>query len=447
MDFIPLEFLFILLLIFSNGFLAMSEIAIVSARKVRLQQRAEAGDAASQAALELAEEPGRFLSTVQIGITLVGILAGAFGGATLADRLTPIVAQVEVLRPFSRAISMGLIVLLITYLSLVLGELAPKQIALNNSERIAAMIAPLMQFLSRLTAPVVTLLTLSTNFVLRLMGVRPSTEPSITEEEIGILMGQGADSGIFEPMEEKMVRQVFRLGDRRLDSLTTPRHEIIWLDLEDPPDVTQSKILDSRHNHFPVAEGGLDNLLGFVRSNDLLTQCLNGERLDIRAALRPPVFVPENLLAFDVLERFRETRSQIAFSIDEYGGIQGLVTLHDILEAIVGDIPEPDEDDDPDAVQREDGSWLIDGLLPIEEFKDLFNLKELPGESGNYFQTVGGFVMSQMGRIPLSGDSFQWEDLRIEVVDMDGHRVDKIMISSEVQFDEHLDGDRTSPHS
>ncbi len=423
------EIVIILVLILLNGVLAMSEISVVSARKARLQQRAEEGDSGAAAALELANSPGRFLSTVQIGITLVGIFAGAFGGATIARPLGDNLAQIPVLEPYSDAISVAAVVLLITYLNLVLGELAPKQIGLNNSEKIASRVAPLMKVLARIAGPVVSFLTFSTDLILRLLGIRQSNEPAVTEEEVRILIAQGAETGVFEPIEQEMVRHVFRLSDRRVNSLMTPRPEIIWLDIEDTPEEIRNNVIVSDHSQLPVAAGDLDHLLGYVRVTDLMVQCVEGRPMDIQSALQPALFIPESMPAFDVLEKFKETGSQIAFAIDEYGGIQGLVTLRDILEAIVGDIPEADEEEDPDIVQREDGSWLLDGMLPIDEFRELFDLEELPGEEEHYYQTLGGFVMTMLGRIPSPSDNFEWGDLRIEVLDMDGNRIDKLLVA------------------
>ena len=429
MNSITLELIILLLLILSNGVLALAELAVVSAHKARLQQRAEAGDKGAQDALELANDPARFLSTVQIGITLIGILTGAFGGATLADEVAPLLARVPFLAPYRHGISVVLVVIVITYFSLLLGELAPKQIALSNAERFASRVAPLMKFLSRLAGPLVGVLSLSSQAVLRMLGIQAVASPEVTEEEVRILIGQGTQTGVFEPIEEEMVEQVFRLSDRRINSLMTPRPEIVWIDLEDPLDVNFVKISTSRHSQLPVGEGDLDNLLGYVRATDLLAQCYQDKDLDIRAVVEPGLFLPEIMPVFDALERFKETRAEIAFAVDEYGGLQGLVTLRDILEAIVGDIPEEYEIEDPDIVRREDGSYLLDGMVPIDEFKDLFNLGELPGEEQNYYQTLGGFVMTFLGKIPTSGDHFEWEGLRVEVVDMDEKRVDKVLVS------------------
>lgn len=429
MNGIVVEIVIILVLILVNGLLSMSEIAVVSSRKIRLQQRAVEGDRGAQAALDLSESPGRFLSTVQIGITLVGILAGAFGGATIAESLAPVFADIPSIARYADALSVGIVVVLITYLTLVLGELAPKQIALANTERVAATVAPIMKTLAKATSPFVSFLTLSTNLVTRFLGIKQSQEPAITEEEIQMLLDQGAESGVFDPVEEKIVDQVFRLGDRDVRSLMTPRLEIVWLDLDDPFEETIQKIISNGHSTMPVARESLDQLEGYVRANDMLAQCLQGAPLDIQSVLQEPLVVPESMQAFRVLERLKEMRSPMAFIVDEYGGIEGIMTLTDILEALVGELPEAEDLEQPDIVEREDGSFLIDGLVSIDEFRELFNLKELPGEEENYFDTLGGFVMTFLGQVPSPGDHFLWNKLRIEVMDMDGNRVDKVLVA------------------
>lgn len=426
---IALEILFIILLILANGVFAMAEIAIVSARKARLQQRAEEGKPGARTALELANAPSRFLATIQIGITLVGVLAGAFGGATLAEKLAAALSRVHLLAPYSEAIGLGLVVLGITYLSLVIGELAPKHLALSNPERVASAVASPMRALSVVVSPFVHLLSLSTGVVLRALGVRPSSEPSVTEEEIKIMIEQGTQVGIFHPAEEEMVRRVFRLGDLKIEAFMTPRTEIVWLDLEDPPEETQCRITTSGHSRFPVAQGSLDHVLGLVHVRDLLAHSLAAQPVDLRAALKPALFIPEGIPALTVLERFKSGRSQVALVIDEYGGLQGLVTVNDILEAIVGDISSTDGWARPEAVRREDGSWLVDGMLPIDEFKKIFQMKELPEEEESHYWTLGGFVMASLGRVPSTGDPFEWGGLRFEVVDMDGRRVDKVLVA------------------
>jgi putative hemolysin len=433
MNSILLEIIAIFLLILLNGVLAMSEIAVVSARKIRLQQRAEAGSAGAQAALELAMNPNHFLSTVQIGITLIGILAGAFGGATIAEELEAFFGTLPIpwLSTYSEAVSVGLVVLVITFLSLILGELAPKQIGLNDPEGIAARIAPVMLALSRLTAPVVRLLSSASNLVLRLLGIRPSSEPEVTEEEIKLLIEQGTQGGIFEPEEEEMVEQVLRLADRPIVAQMTPRTEIDWLDLDDPIETIQATLAAARYSYYPVGRGGVDNLLGVIQAKDLLAQCIQGMPLSLEEKISQPLFLPESMTILEALKRFRQSHSQIALVIDEFGGIQGLSTITDILEAIAGDFPDAIDANDPEIVPREDGSYLIDGMLNIDEFKDLFDLATLPGEEESYYQTLGGFVMTFLGRIPSAGDEFEYQNLRLEVMDMDGLRVDKVLVTPE----------------
>lgn len=426
---VVIEVLFIILLILGNGVLAMSELAIVSARKARLKHLAERGSDGAGVALKLAEDPNQFLSTVQIGITLVGILAGAFGGATLAEQLGGRLQQIPMIAPYSEAVGVVLVVLAITYLSLIFGELVPKRLALSGAERIASAIAKPMQFLSIIASPAVRLLSLSTEAVLKLVGQRPSVEPPVTEEEIRIMIRQGITAGVFEEAEVNLVENVFRLGDRRVSAIMTTRHGLTWLDIDDPPEVHQRIIAESVHSRFPVCKGSIDNVIGVVRAKDLLAQHVTGQPLNISATLRQPLLIPETTRALKALEIFKQTGRHVALVVDEFGGTEGLVTHHDVLEAIVGDIPVTGEQVELRVVQREDGSWLVDGSLLIDEFKALFRLRSLPGEEDDTFQTIGGFVMMYMGRIPSSGEYFEWNGLRIEVIDMDGRRIDKLLIA------------------
>lgn len=429
---IAFEISILLLMIAANGVLAMSEMAVVSASKARLERQAEEGDRRAAAALRLAKDPAHFLAAVQIGITLVGILAGAYGGATLAQQLAPAFSRVPALARYAETISVGLVVAAITYTSLVFGELAPKQYALFNAERIAAAVAAPMYRFSSLVRPLVHLLSFSSSQVLRLLGVRQAAEPEITEEEIKILLEHGAEAGVFEAEEEELVGQVFRLGDQRAGGLMAPRTELVWLDLEDEPEVNRARIQTSKQTYYPVARGGLDNLVGLVLAEELLAQLLEGEGLKMESLLRPPVLVPENMPAFRALAVMKQSHSQIAFVIDEYGGIEGALTASDILEALVGEIPDEAQARDPDIVRREDGSYLLDGMLAADDFKELFKVKALPGEGERLYQTLGGFVMTYLGRVPVSGDHFEWGGLRLEVVDMDGNRVDKVLVALEV---------------
>ncbi|MCX7594380.1 MAG: hemolysin family protein [Fischerella sp.] len=423
-----LEILIILLLILANSVFVMSELAIVSARKVRLQQLAERGDGKARVALELASSPNKFLATVQIGITLLGILSGAFAESTIVRRLEPILALVPWLMPYADAIATVIAVLIITYITLVVGELVPKRVALNHPEPIASIVAIPMRFLATIASPIVSLLSISTEAVLRVLGIRPSTEPQVTEEEIRVLIEQGTEEGTFEEAEQDMVERVFRLSDRPVSSFMTPRPDIVWLDLEDSVAENRQKVIESGYSRYPVCQGGLDNVLGVIPVTDLLARSLCGEELDLTVGLRQPVFVPESTRGLKVLELFKQTVTHMALVVDEYGVIQGLVTLNDVMIEIVGDVPTADELENPQAVQREDGSWLLDGMLSVEEFFELFDLEEyLRDHQGNY-QTLGGFVITHLGRIPAAADHFEWQGMRFEVMDMDGNRVDKVLV-------------------
>lgn len=422
-----LNALIIFVLILANGLFAMSEIAIVSARKPRLQQWAEAGNKRAARALTLAEDPEDFLSTVQIGITLIGILAGVFGGATLARDLAVVLEAAGLPANYSNPLSVAVVVSIITYLSLVIGELVPKNLALQNAERVATAVAPFMYRLSRLVYPLVRLLSVSTQFVTRLLGVKPSTDPSVSDEEIAIMMQQGAQVGVFEPEEPQMVRRIFRLSDRKVSSLMTPRREIVWLDRADAVDEVRQKIGDSSFSRFPVADGDLDHVVGYVEVKDLLQQSLSAGDFEPFRNLHPPLYVPESMPALDLLERFKEAHTHMALVFDEYGGLEGLVTSNDLLEAIVGDIDKPPI---PLVTMREDGSWLVDGMLPIVELLEMLPTTDLPQIGDGYYQTVGGFVMSMLQGIPDEGQWFDWAAWRFEVLDMDGLRVDKVLVSA-----------------
>lgn len=423
------EILVILVLIIANGLFAMSEMAIVSARKARLKQRGQEGDARAITALELANAPNMMLSTIQVGITLIGVLTGAYGGATLAKELAVVLPSVPMLEAHREGIALAIVVIVISYLTLIIGELVPKRLALHSPERVASAVARPMRLLARVASPAVRLLSASTDLVLRLLRLRPTEEPPVTTEEIKVLLQQGTQAGVFEEAEQEMVHGVFRLGDRRVSMLMTPRTEIVWLDIDDSQEQIRREIIDSTYSRFPVCQGSLDNLLGLMHVKDLLPSAWAGQPVDLKASLQNPLVVPESTRALKVLELFKESGAQTAFVVDEYGSLQGLVTLTDILEAIVGDIPSIDEPAEAQAVQREDGSWLIDGMLPIDEFKDMFQIPSLPGEERGDYQTLGGFVMMHLARIPATADQFEWGPLRFEVVDMDGNRVDKVLVA------------------
>lgn len=416
------ELVTILLLTLLNGVLAMSEIAIVSARKIRLQQLIDTGDQRARRALELANDQNRFLSTVQIGITMVGVLLGAFAGATIAQELAEVFARLEILRPVSDGLALVIVVVVTTYFSLVIGELVPKRLGLQNPERIAVLVAPPMHWLSVIASPFVRLLSLSTDLVLRLLGTRETADPTVTTAEIEAMMAQGVEAGIFEETDQEMVSGVFSLGDRRVGALMTPRTEIEWLDLDDSLEENLKKIIASEHSRFPAAHGSLDNVVGIVRAKDLLNYALNNQPLQLTNCAAKPLFIPEGVTAADALTRFKQSGNHLALVVSEYGGIEGLVTLNNLIEEIVGDIEQVE------AIQRADGSWLLDGLTLIDEIKEMFDLKTLPDEDDHQYETLGGFVMAQLGRIPKAGDLFESTGLRFEVMDMDGKRVDKVLV-------------------
>ncbi len=425
-----LEILLIFLLMILNGVFAMAEIALVSARKVRLQQKADDGNTGARAALELGEEPNRFLSTVQIGITLVGVLVGAVGGATLAGKLSAFLSTIPWLATVASGVSLTIVVLISTYFSLIIGELIPKRLALNNPEGVAIALSRPMRFLAIITKPVIQLLSWSTDLGLRLLGARENEEPPVTEEEIKVMIEQGGQVGVFGEAEQDMVEGVMRMGDQYVDAIMTPRTEIEWIDLDEPFEEIQSQILTSVHTRFPVAQGSLDEVVGILNVRDFLARCLEECPVDIQALLQPPLFVPDSMSALKVVEMIKEAGVHVALVIDEYGGLLGMVTLLDILEGIVGVMPAaPGELAEVQAVQREDGSWLLDGLLQVDEFKELFDLDELPDEVRLGYQTLAGFIFGYLGTIPTTGEHFEWNGLKLEIVDMDGKRVDKVLVS------------------
>jgi putative hemolysin len=416
----------LLLLFVANGVFAMSEISVVSSRKVRLQQLAEAGEKKAITALRLIENPTRFLSTVQIGITLVGILSGAYGAANFAEPLAEVFSSVAWLAPYSGTVSTVLVVLVITYLSLVVGELVPKRIALNNPEQIAMAVAGFMTGLSKVATPFVKLLGGSTEIILRLLRVRKSEAPPTSDAEISGLMAQGAEAGVFEETEQDIVENVFWLSDRDVVSVMQPRHDIVWLDANDTPEEIRKTLLENRHSRFVVADGSLDKVLGIVDVRQLLPQVLSGAPLELSRYLEQPLYVPETTPVLKVLERFKETNVHFALVVDEYGSIEGMVTLSDILESIVEVTDETDEEQQ--IIQREDGSYLLDGLLDIDDFKERFDIDALPSEDDSDFRTMGGFIITYLGHIPKAGEYFDWQNYRFEVMDMDGNRVDKVML-------------------
>jgi putative hemolysin len=424
-----IEIVLILLLIVANGVFAMAEMALVSAKKVRLKSKADQGDERAKVALALANSPGQFLSTVQVGITLVGVLAGAFGGATIAEKLGTVLMPLPLIGPYGEGIALGVVVSIITALSLVVGELVPKQLALHNPESIAISLASPMEKLSRLVGPAVRFLSRSTDFIVRIFGIRKAGEPPITEEEIKILIAQGTDAGVFEEAEEEMVRSILRLGDRRAGDVMTPWSQLVVIDVEEEPRVNWTRIAESGHSHFPVFEGRVDNVIGLVAVKDLWAQFATGKDVEIRGCLKPAVYVPARKKALDLLEVFRTSGHHVALVADEIGNIEGLVRFNDVLKSVVSPSTLPGEPNENPVVKREDGSWLIDGMLPIDELREVLGRQQLPGEGTGSFQSLGGFVVHQLGKLPQTSDHFVVSGFRFEVVDMDGKRVDKVLVS------------------
>jgi putative hemolysin len=420
-----LEISLVILLILLNGLLALSELALVSANKARLEKKAKDGDSKARIALELANSPDNFLSTIQIGITFIGILAGAFGGATIAELLSVHVGTYPLLEPYTETISVTIVVICITYLSLVIGELIPKRLALNNPEKLALLVAPMIKLLSRLANPLVFVLSGSTNALLRIFPFAPSTEPTITEEEIKLLIQKGTQAGTFQEFEQETIERVFRLADRKVVVLMTPRADIVWLDVNESIQESRRKIAHHKYSFYPVAQDAVDNIVGVVSGKELLSRTMEGKPFNLKEMSRKPILVYEMTPAVKVMQLFKKTGTHVAFVMDEFGVIQGMVTMGDILCSVFEEV----EDTSEEIVAREDGSWLIAGSLPLDELIDYVETDEISEEERAKMNTVGGFVMSKIGAVPSEGQHFVWRGLRFEVVDMDGRRVDKVLVS------------------
>jgi putative hemolysin len=425
------EALLITALILLNGALSLAEMAIVSSKKLRLQTLAENGNNGAKTAIALAEHPSNFLASVQIGITLVAILTGVFGGATIADEIAKIVAGVSWLVPYSQGIGLGIVVIVVTFLTLVFGELVPKRVALGNAERVAAFMAPPIHLISVVARPAVRVLTASTEATIRLLGIKASDDQAVTEEEVKGMIDQGTQSGAFAKAEGSMMKRVLSFGDRRVGELMTQRIQMVALDIDAPFQENIAKIMAAPHTYFPVYQDTTDHLIGVV-SNKCILDCMIRKQslvVEIRECLWEPLFVSERMATLNLLEKFKETRKHLALVVDEYGSTVGIITLTDLMEAIVGDLPAAQEVDGTGVTRREDGTLLIDGLFPIYELTELLNTEDPHDDVEGDFQTLGGFVMHRLGKIPREGDQFTWEGYRFEVMDMDRHRVDKILVS------------------
>jgi putative hemolysin len=424
---ILLETAIIVIMIVANGVFAMSEIAVVSSRKARLLQRAKSGSKGAETALRLAERPDRFLSTIQVGITTIGVLAGAFGGATLARELAAIFATVPVIAQWNDTIAVGLVVAAISLLSIVLGELVPKRIALGAPETIASAVAPTMERLSRLAAPLVSLLGWASATLLWILRIKPAEESPITEDELRLLLHQGAKAGTIEMEERQIVERVFVLGGRPVRSVMTPRTDIEWLDMAKPIAELRATAQASQHGLFPLAAGSIEKTVGIVAAKDLWAETVT-DGAALRKHARTPLYVPEKLPILRVLEMFRETRNHVAIVVDEYGAVEGLVTPRDLFEALVGELPSGDCEEEPSVVQRADGSWSLDAGLDIEEVKLLLGVTALAGEKDGY-QSLAGYVIERLRRLPKIGDIVEANGWRFEIADMDARRVDRLIVS------------------
>jgi putative hemolysin len=423
------DLLFLFLLLVANGVFAMAEIALVASRSVRLEQRAQTGDPGAARALRLKAHPTDFLSTVQVGITLIGILAGAYSGSTVAEPLSGLLRSLPGVGPYSDALAFAIVVSILTYCSLVVGELVPKAIALREPERLAAWVAQPFDVIARVASPLVRLLSVSTNVVLWLLRIRPGDEPHPTEAEIRALIKQAAHTGELEPAEQQLVEKVFHLGDRSVSSLMTPRHEVDWIDASADASEIRQALATQRRSSYLVCNGGLEHVVGVALAEDLLALCLTSQSVDVRAVARAPLFVPDRLSALTLLEHFRTAHTQTALVVDEYGGTQGLVTITDILEGLFGAGPNaPTTESDP-IVRRPDGSWLVDGGVSLDDLRAHVPLPQIPEDEIGHYETLAGLVMTRLSRVPHVGDQVAWESLRFEVVDMDGRRVDKVLIT------------------
>ena len=423
-----MDIVILLVLILLNGLFAMAEIAVVSSNEVRLEQRAAAGSRGAQRALELTRDPTRFLSTVQIGITLVGVIAGAYGGATLARPFADVLAGVPILEPYSGPLAFGIVVVSITYLSLVIGELVPKRVALNDPEVVAARLAGLMHGVSVAATPFVRFLSGSTELVVRAIGVRPKDADDISEEEVDIVIAQGRRAGVIEPAEHEIIENAFWLGERAVNDIMTPRHDVLWLDLESPPDVWLQHVAAEPHARYLVCAGEIDDVKGYALAGELLAATRHGGSVDLGAHVRRPLIVPESQAILALLERFKQTGIHFAVVVDEYGSIEGIATLSDILEELVGPVAPPAPGERPEIVQRDERTWFVDGGLHVDRLLELLSLDEDVDLSGEAYQTVGGLMSDRLGRIPSEGDTFRWRGYELQVIDMVGLRVERVRI-------------------
>jgi putative hemolysin len=425
-----MEILIISVLLLMNGLFAMYEIALVSSRKSRLQEKAKYGNKGAQTALLLLNQPEEILSAIQVGITLVGIVSGAFGGIALSEDMVPVFSSVKWLAPYADALAVTFVVGIITYFSLIIGELVPKTIALNNPEKIAIALSPAMKIVGASLYPLVWFLSISTKLVLTLFRIKKKPDTPVSEEELRLLLKQGSEFGVIEKEESDIINEVIRFGDKRASSIMTPRMQVEWIDSFDKDDKILTKIMKSSHSRVPVCSNTVDEVIGVVAIKDVLAYHIKHQFIDIKKVMTEPLFFPEQMSAISVLEQFRKTKNHFGIVINEYGSMEGIVTLHDITENIMGELPEITDEDQPEAFRREDGSYLIDGSMMIEDVQDLLEIHSLfDDDEKSNINTLGGLTMYKLNRIPKIGDTFIVQGYTFEIVDMDGNRVDKLMVS------------------
>ena len=429
------EFLILFALILVNGFFSMAEMSVVSARKARLRHEAENGKKNYRLALETAEAPSRFLSTIQVVITLIGTLTGALGGATVAQALEDAFTRLGVLQSIAVPLAIGIVVLLTTFVSVIFGELVPKSLALSRPETIAATVVRPIRIIAVIFSPIVRLLSSTTDFVVGLLGLRREASPPVTEEEVKVLIAQGAEAGVFDDREREMVEGVLALGDMRVTSLMTPRLEVVFVQLEESAATARTTLLENvRYGYLPAVENDLDHVIGMLPVKEALAAIVEDRFSELRGFLLKPVFIPESLTALEAISAIKDGEVRTALIIDEYGGVSGLVSLTDLMEAVVGELPQTGDAEEPEMVQRTDGSWLVDGSMPVGDFLEALDIEYIasPGD----YETVAGLVLDRLGSIPKAGDICRWDGLRIEVVDMDGNRIDKILVYRETKHEQ-----------
>src|SRR3954470_15231404 len=419
-----MEIIILLGLIIVNGLFVMSEIALVSARKARLETMAEKGDKKAGAALKLSNSPELFLSAAQIGITLIAILTGVYSGERFGKQLTPVIAKIEALRPYANTIATTIVVIIVTFLSIVFGELIPKRLGLLNAERISKIVAGPMRAFAKFTHPIVWLLNKTSNFIFKIFNIRKTKDESVTEDEIKAIINEGTESGSIEEEEKELIERIFHLGDRNITSLMTHRSDIIWFDLNDNEEKIREKIVQEPHSVYPICDGSIDNIKGMVSIKDLY---IIDDFTLFKDVVQPAMFVPENNTAYQVMEKFKETKQHSCFIVDEYGSLQGMITLNDILEAIVGELAQPGLQD-YEIIEREDGSYLVDAQIPFYDFLSKFDKADWASEEEYGFDTLAGCILQELERIPATGDKLHWRGFTFEIVDMDGHRIDKVLV-------------------